>query len=97
MLNKVKEILVVFILFLICAILILNTVTHINNYQTSILQKEAAKASKESAVYMQETEMIKHEDYVLYSNLERIRLREWLIKNGIKESEVDKFIEENSK
>lgn len=94
---KLRDVLIIILLSLTTAILLARLLEHINMYQVSLIKIETAKSEREAAVYMEQSEMLKHEDVVLQSNTYRIKLRAYLINNGINEKDVDRFIEENSK
>lgn len=95
--KKIKDILIVLLLGLVAALLFVMLFERINMYQVSLIKIEAAKAEREAAVYLEEAEMLKHEDTILSSNMYRMHLKTYLIQHGIKEEDVDRFIEENSK
>ena len=94
---KLRDTFVIILLSLTAAILLTGLLEHINLYQVSVMKLDAAKSEREAAVYLEQSEMLRHEDVVLHSNTYRIKLRAYLISNGIAEKDVDRFIEENSK
>lgn len=94
---KLRDTFVIILLSLTAAILLARLLEHINLYQISVIKLDAAKSEREAALYIEQAEMLKHEDAVLQSNTYRIKLRAYLISNGIAEKDVDRFIEENSK
>lgn len=94
---KLRDAFVIILLSLTAAILLTGLLEHINLYQVSVMKLDAAKSEREAAIYLEQSEMLRHEDVVLQSNMYRMNLRIYLINNGIKEKDVDRFIEENSK
>lgn len=61
------------------------------------IEISTAKNMEMASEYELQKRNLELEDAVLLSAINRQKLRLWLIQNGIKETEVDKFIEENSK
>lgn len=94
--SRIKEFFTTTILTLISLCILLVLLILIDKLQIIELQKQTAQSQCTAAVYMEEAEQIKKEDAILASNIWRVKLRSYLVENGIPENQVDKFIHENS-